>query len=409
MIRRLLLSALNKTKRVGRHLESRLRKHAPADQTFDTIKAPVIGYDACLKGNNKGRALLCYLTEPFHIEPDSPVMYRHQQMERSLSIARVFNRLGYVVDVVDRDDQAFVPKRDYDIFLGVGPNSKRIAKRLEDLTLKLWLATGPHPEHTREAERKCQKDVLERRGIEFDSRYDTGAEFPSSPVDAVIVTHNAGVASMYQPFHNEIYCVGNGGFDFLQSTIDCKDFKTARNNFMFMASWMFLARGLDLVLEVFSQLPELNLYVCGPLWNEPEFIDKYERELFHTPNIHVLGRIDLTSNQFRELSRKCAYVIYPCSLMGDPGSVWAPMRCGVIPVVSKAVDLHTEEPAIILRDMRIETVMKTVNEAATMSPKACSEMAVKVYEKSNYHYSTASWNQRFEGILMQILADFQIS
>ena len=405
MIRRLLLSALNKTKRVGRYLESRLNPHAPADRTFDAIKAPVIGYDAYLKGNNKGRVLLCYLTEPFHLEPDSPAMSTHQNMQRSIEIARIFNRLGYVVDVVDGYDHTFVPKKEYKVILGERNNNfKRMAEILGDSSLKLCLATGPHPEQTRKAITMCRNAIKKRRCIEIDFKYRSGAaEIPSRYIDAVIVTHNSYVASTYRPFHENIHCVGNGGFDFLQSTIDGKDFMTARNNFMFMASWLFLVRGLDLVLEVFSHLTELNLYVCGPLWNEPEFIDKYERELFHTPNIHVLGRIDLTSNQFKELSRKCAYVIYPCSLMEDPGSVWVPMRCGVIPVVSKEVDLHTEEPAIILPDLELGTIQAEVLEVANMNPSKCKDLALRVSKESTLYYSMEAWGKRFEGALQRVL------
>ena len=84
-------------------------------------------------------------------------------------------------------------------------------------------------------------------------------------------------------------------------------------------------KGFDLVLEMFNVLPELDLYVYGPLWNEMDVIDAYEKELFHTKNIHFIGQLDITSAEFKDFTHKCAYTFLPTS--GDPaaGSVWATM------------------------------------------------------------------------------------
>ena len=47
--------------------------------------------------------------------------------------------------------------------------------------------------------------------------------------------------------------------------------------------------GLDLVLEAFAQEPDLTLHVVGPVQTEPDFVQIYKNELFHTPNIKVHG------------------------------------------------------------------------------------------------------------------------
>jgi hypothetical protein len=46
-------------------------------------------------------------------------------------------------------------------------------------------------------------------------------------------------------------------------------------------------KGLDLVLEAFARMPECQLTIVGPVRNEPEFVNVYRKELFHTPNITV--------------------------------------------------------------------------------------------------------------------------
>ena len=405
MIRCLLLAILGRLKRVGRHLESKLKGEVPATASARKELSPVIGYDACLQ-DKKGRVLICYLTEPFHLAPDSPEMCQHQNMERSIEIACVFNRLGYVADVIYCFDNNFIPRHNYEILFGYGPCFDRMARIIKGLFVKVYFAPEQNPDSGREVEKKRRDAIKERRDVELALRYPAGINFPSKLVDAVILIHNSSVTSTYLPFNGPIYPVDNGGFDFLQSTVEDKDFGIARRNFMWMGSWLFVAKGLDLVLEVFSQLPELNLYVCGPIWNEPDFVEAYTRELFHTPNIHVWGRVDLASEEFKELTQICAYVVFPGSPKGLPGSVWAPMRCGVIPIVSREAGSGTKDFGFILSDCELDTIRATVLEAANKSPDDCQKVAQRVCQEANRFYTMEAWSKRFEAALQQILCQY---
>jgi len=228
-----LLAVLKKFKRIERDLESRISRsliggHQPK---------PFIGFEEYLS-NRKGRALISYLSAPFHISKDSSEMYSHQNYCRALEIAKVFNALEYTVDVVDLYDHTFKPRYRYDILCGNGTNFKRLAKILDKEVLKIFFTPDPHPDFRRAAEKERRNDIIKRRGIELTLRYPSVIEFPEKYIDAVICTGNSWVASNYLSFNDNVYAIGDGGFDFLQSTLVGKDFNSARKRFIWMASWL---------------------------------------------------------------------------------------------------------------------------------------------------------------------------
>ena len=68
-------------------------------------------------------------------------------------------------------------------------------------------------------------------------------------------------------------------------------------------------KGLDLVLEAFAGMPEYHLTVCGPVASEKDFERGYNQELYHTPNIHTFGWIDVDSPKFINLAAQCVGIV----------------------------------------------------------------------------------------------------
>ena len=402
MAKRLLLKIFKKMKNVGRRLESKL-KDETLSYNYNGPK-PVIGFDTYLK-DKKGRALIGSVPEALLLPHDSPEIYRHQKYERMLAIVKTFNRLGYIVDVIDVWDTGFVPKEDYSILLGTCPSFKRMAEILPDSVLKINFSVGPRPEFRCNAEEIRCVAAGKRRSKTFIHQYPKGKTSPKKElVDAVITIGNEWVASTYRPYNKSVYPIGTGGYDFIQSTIDDKDFHTARRKFIWMGNWMFIGKGLDLVLEVFSKLPELELYVCGGVWNEPDFVEAYEKELFHMPNIHVMGKVRIEEEEFIQLTKKVAYTIFPTSNDAMAGGVCASMKCGVIPIVSRENGMDTGDFGIMLSDCRLETIRDAVLQAAEISPEECRNMAYRACREGEKNYTMETWHKRFETALCDILS-----
>jgi glycosyltransferase involved in cell wall biosynthesis len=91
-------------------------------------------------------------------------------------------------------------------------------------------------------------------------------------------------------------------------------------------------KGLDLALDAFIGMPDLELTVCGRPEKEADFFRLYQRHLKQTPNIKLHGWLDMASPDFVEIARTHAAVIYPSSAEGGAGSVIHCMHAGMLPV-----------------------------------------------------------------------------
>src|SRR5262249_37250741 len=80
--------------------------------------SPVIGFTDGANGNLDKRALITYVARPFYMEPEELKAGNSNRLQ-SVAIASTFNRLGYVVDVVDFLDEKFVPTVHYHAFFGM--------------------------------------------------------------------------------------------------------------------------------------------------------------------------------------------------------------------------------------------------------------------------------------------------
>ncbi len=100
-------------------------------------------------------------------------------------------------------------------------------------------------------------------------------------------------------------------------------------------------KGLDLVLDAFADMPDLELTVCGRPEKEDDFYRLYHRELRELPNIRHAGWMDMTSPAFVEIARTHAAIIYPSSAEGGAGSVLHAMHAGMVPITTweSSVDL----------------------------------------------------------------------
>lgn len=204
--------------------------------------------------------------------------------------------------------------------------------------------------------------------------------------DVAIVAGNSWTASTYAPYNSNIYPIKECNFDLSRRGQD-KDFERARRSFAWMGSSGLVHKGLDLLLEVFSRLPEVELYVLGSLDSEEDFVRLYHKELFDTPNIYSIGRVDIRSTQFTEVTDACAYVIYPSCSEGQSGSVVTCMYQGLIPIVSQETGVDVSDFGIMLDDCRLETIRQTVLQASSVSPDRCRELAEQTLKEAKATYS----------------------
>ena len=89
------------------------------------------------------RVLLSYLAEPFLLRPGSKASSFHSNYWECAEIAQTFLEKGYTVDVINWDNEKFIPRQHYDICIDVHNNLRNLAPYLRN-TLKIFHITNAH-------------------------------------------------------------------------------------------------------------------------------------------------------------------------------------------------------------------------------------------------------------------------
>ena len=182
-----------------------------------------------------------------------------------------------------------------------------------------------------------------------------------------------------------------------------KDFDVARHRFLWFGSRGMVHKGLDLVLEAFVRLPDCQLTIVGPVHNEPEFVDIYRKELFHTPNIKCVGWLDKSSEEFRlVLEQSIAHVFPSCSEAGA-AAVIETMAAGLIPAVSYESSIDVENFGVLFEDVSIETIMRQVREIAGMSVDELRRRAKKAWEAAHNNHTPEKFEHSYRATVEMIL------
>lgn len=361
-----------------------------------------VGYQRALQGAPRARALISYVTLPFFLGPTSRTWFKHQNLVSIRCMADTLNRAGFVVDAIDFRDTNFTPIERYDLFLGIGENFARLTPLVRPHAKVIYYATGAHWAHYRTAVENRAHRLFLRRGTSMGlERYQS--ELPYAEMaDMLIVVGNEWTASTYGNLNN---CVRIIDEVFPGIPVEPRDKKMneARNHFLWLGGRSFLNKGLDLLLEVFSTLPEQQLYICGGIPDGP-FAEAYRKELFATKNIHCLGWIDLSSRRFSDLVYRCASMIFPSCSEGASGSMITAMRSGLIPVGTRQVGVDiTSNYGFLLPDDEISTIRDTVLQIARdTSSERLEAMASEARCFSHSKFTENSYECKFAGYLREL-------
>jgi len=163
-------------------------------------------------------------------------------------------------------------------------------------------------------------------------------------------------------------------------------------------------KGLDLLLEVFSELPDYQLTVCGPVDDPAEraFREAYRRELYETQNIRTVGWVDVNSQQFIDITSNCAALIYPSCSEGQAGSVITCLQAGVIPLVSYESGVDVEDFGMVLSECSRDAIKDTLGRLAAMPHQQLQEMSDKAYAYARSKHTGDAYLSEFTRIIETI-------
>jgi len=395
-------AAINRAMSLLRRVTSRLDREVERRTDFDEATRVTLTPEG--QDSPREWVLISYILEPFLLPSWDQVSNAHTNQWESLQMARTFLELGFGVDVISYRNRTFVPKRDYRLFIGARTNFERLAGQLPDSCIKVaHLDTAHWMTNNANAYRRVL-GIKERRGIAVDlPRKVVEPNWALEAAHYGTVLGNEFTAASYGYAGKPIFRLplpSAQTFDWPEG----KSFAEARRRFVWFGSDGLVHKGLNLALEAFAQLPELELYVCGPIDEEPRFREAFRRELFELPNIHTVGWVDIAGEEFRRVVSECAFLLYPSSAEGGGGSVITAMQAGLIPVVTReaSVDVAPGFGMELAQDS-LDSIMRCARDLAARPAPELEAMARRAREVAREFYTRERYSREFRQLMEKLL------
>jgi glycosyltransferase involved in cell wall biosynthesis len=352
----------------------------------------------------KKAALLIYLARAFRFAEDDPAFLRHQNVRQCRQIAQLLGDLGYVVDVVDRRDESFVPGRTYDLVISERLDWKGMDRHFGPDARTLFLATTmSHHTHNRNLKRRHDRLARRRPCTVHPQRIYREVMPAVRGADAIAGFGNEFILRTWRgQFDGPLYPFNNYGFQDAAIDESGRDFAQARRHFLYFASRTQVQKGLDLLLEVFPRVPDLHLWVCSPFAREEDFCACYRAELHETPNIHAVGWVGVADPEFAEIVRRCACVIHPTCSEGQPGSVVHCMHQGLIPLVTPEAGIDTGDFGITLPSDDVAAIERLVVDVSRRPESWHAEQSRRTRAAAQRDYSEGAFLARWREILTSV-------
>lgn len=355
------------------------------------------------KGDNyRGSVLLSYMIEPYLPAYSEAISNSHTHFWESTAMAQTFIELGYDVDVISYHRQEPIPKKDYDIFMGVRVNFENVVKQLNSNCLKIVHLDTAHWIKNNAANYQRALDFQKRRGVSIKNAKLVEPNWALECADCATVLGNEFTIGTYRYAEKKIYRVPISTCCVYPYPKD-KDYDSAKRNFMWLGSTDFVHKGLDLVLEAFNEMTDYHLYVCGPLDQEKGFQDAYAKELHNTPNIHAIGWTDVSSPEFMDLCKRCLGIVYPSCSEGGGGSVVQCLQAGLIPIVSVESSVDTGDFGVNLPYSTVDTIKGAVTGISNLPVERLAEMSEKAWKFARDNHTRDTFSKNLMSVVKTLI------
>jgi glycosyltransferase involved in cell wall biosynthesis len=382
-------------KQIGRMFGLEIKKYRLKEYEEKTISLQP-------KRKHRGNALLSYIIEPFFLSDDESVSNAHTHDGESLLMAQTFLDLGYAVDVIDYRDRIFAPKKNYSFFVGARTNFQRIAQLLDRKCVKIvHLETSHWLFNNSNSYRRCL-DLQKRREVALKSFKWVEPNWAIEFADYATIKGNKSTLSTYSYAQKPSFLTPNPTCR-TYAWMEDKDYQACRNSFLWFGSEGMVHKGLDLVLEVFTETPEFHLTVCGPLEAEEDFLIAYKKELFKTPNIHTKGWVDIDSPEFTEIRMKCIGLVYPSCAEGQAGSVVTCLQAGLIPIISYESGVNVNDFGFILKTCSKNEIKVLIKMVSNLSADELRLRSRKSWEFARANHTRERFSEEYRKIIEKII------
>jgi len=387
-----------------RYLKSWLREQVRRRIRIQKLTPAMRVFRLSPNGKPRGRVLMSYSVHLYErLFCGEKIDFNgHHSAWMNFNISKIFLDIGFQVDVIAFDNSRVIIGSNYDVIFDVRSNLERLSGFVSSDCVKLmypmfghWAVhnTNQYVRHAALLHRKGRSLVPSRiipstRSIEVaDHIIHRGGDFA-----------NAGFKHSNARIHRipQVHPLAYNKF------VD-RDYEKCKRRFIWLGGFGAVHKGLDLILEGFSRLPDCELYVCGDIAAEKEFEDFYRHELYDLPNIHTIGWIDPMSKRWRDISSHCGAILLHSASEVRAVSIITGILSGLIPVANDACDHDLDHFGFEIKQNTVEAVIETVENVCNTSNAMLASMSHTAYEVAHSRFGQAKALNGFRLALGEVL------
>ena len=327
----------------------------------------------------------------------------HTNQTDCLQITKIFLDLGYNIDIIAFTNFKFIPKKKYSIFIDIYKNLERLAPILNKDCIKILHITGTQWLFRKQVAYTRLLALQRRKGVTLIPRRLTSKPaFGIEICDYAASIGNEFVVNTFAYANKPIHRVPHStivSYDFDEN----KDFENNKKNFLWFGGSGLVFKGLDLVLEIFCEMPDYHLTVCGPIKREKDFETTYYKELYKTQNIKTIGWVNVYSQKFKDIIHNCIGFIHPSCAEGGSGSVVICLHAGLIPIVSYESGIDIGDSGIILKESSIKEIKSSIEKIGNLPTEELKILSKKAWKYARANYTQDKFMEGYKKFIENIL------
>ena len=352
------------------------------------------------------RVLLLYLDYQMSSKRISEVIVQaesgaaHTNQYELFQIIKCFIDMDFIVDVCFCNDESrteLIEQYQYDVMFGLGENFRKLSSNQDCLKI-LYMTENPYSTSlVREKERLDY--FYKRHGVRH-SLYRTGMFFKENDekiADAIVsLSGDSSLGQLNVPV-KRVFPTG-----FLCNERYEMSHRDSRKFIVFGTDGI-IHKGIDLLVEVFSNIPDCILYLCG--YDVTNSLLQLGYESIPN-NIVDMGYISYTSKDFLWLIQECSYCLLPSCSEGTPTGVLTLMRHGVIPIVMHGNGFDDlGDYCLFFSGYLLDEIQTTIEEAGKKSIDELTPFFEKVKTFADNNFSLEAFSSEMKKNLENIFSE----
>lgn len=355
----------------------------------------------------KGHALIYYKNDA--LVPGYIHTYNHTNNWSIAEMAKILNKMGYWVDVIDRGiDKPIKLDDKYDIFIGCGNSDSsrfypELAKQIPSAKRVFFTTTADPNEHNRRIVERYNQ-FNKRTGLNLKPRrlnHHVDMQRAMTVTDAIISVANEFNNQGYKKYDKPLYSIYSPTSPHLHLK-ESEISKKSQKKFFFFGGNGNILKGLDLAIEAFAGLPDLELHIAGPI--DPEFERHYKEIIQNSSNIRMHGFISVNGKEFHEITSKCGFIILPSCTEGAASSVTTCMRRGLIPIVTREAGIDVKDFGTFIEEPTVPSIQKLAKNLSQITNDEF-HVRVKITYQDSVENTQESFRNNFTKIVTEILSE----